>query len=106
MSFRPKCIQKLIETGPNMWDQALECADRTTGGSATITVFDRKFRVKREEMKEEKGLGRKCNLSRSKLPQTGLRCRMLESMLPPMSHDKCLFREELEHFPADQPLTK
>ena len=50
-SFRTKVIKRLIETGPNMWDQALECAERATGASITITVFDIKYRVRSDDMK-------------------------------------------------------
>ena len=36
----PRCIEKLIGTKPNMWDQALECAELTaTGGSKTTTLL-------------------------------------------------------------------
>ena len=89
-----------------MWDQALECAERATGASTTITVFDKKHRVKSDDMKEEKGFGKRCNLSRSKLPQADLCFRMLEIMLAYLPHDNCLFREELEDYPSDQPLIK
>ena len=105
-SWRIKVIKTLIEAGPNMWDQALECAERATGAAPTVTVFDKKYRVKSDEMKEDKGLGKKCNLSRSKIPQADLRFRMLEIMLAYLPHDNCLFREELEDYPSDQPLIK
>ena len=98
VGYRTKCIKRCIEKGPNMWDQALEFSSRSSGASATVKVFAAKYKVKESYMEVEKGLGRKCNLSRSKIPQQDLRFRMKKNVLA--------YLPDIESFPDDQPIIR